>query len=171
MKSTMTPKYIIGSISSGTMRPEDLIPAFCDCLDDIRQNYVYCEVGKEAEARHHHERINDFLASIEQSRNTNEDYYSSEDADYDLEKLFDMLNEYSAPYFYFGSHPGDGADYGFWLPENFEQDFVDNGGLKVADTSEVPADYTGEVLHVSDHGNPTLYSAENGKLTEIWSLV
>ena len=158
-------------MSKTSERPEDLIPAFCNCLDDIREHYVYCPVGQEAEARKHHERINNLLASIEQARNEagEEEYYA--DCDWDLEALFDMLNDYAAPYCYFGSHPGDGADYGFWLSESFEQDFVDNGGLRVNDTSGVPQDYSGEVLHVSDHGNPTLYTADNGKLTEVWALV
>lgn len=34
-----------------------------------------------------------------------------------------------------------------------------------------PDDYHGEWLHVSDHGNATLYVRENGKDTEIWSVV
>ena len=41
--------------------------------------------------------------------------------------------------------------------------------LRVNDTSEVPRGYTGEVLHVNDHGNTTLYTASRGKLTEVWS--
>jgi len=61
-----------------------------------------------------------------------------------------------------------GSYYGFWLSESFEADF---DGLKVSDTSEVPADYSGEVLHVNDHGNATLYAASAGALTEIWSVV
>lgn len=37
---------------------------------------------------------------------------------------------------------------------------------------EYPADdYEGEWLHVSDHGNPTLYVRESGKDKEIWSMV
>lgn len=87
------------------------------------------------------------------------------------ETLFDALQEFAAPYFYFGAHPGDGCDYGFWLVEDVAQQVEDNGGLNVSDTSDVPADYSGEVLHVNDHGNPTLYHADKGHLTEIWSLV
>lgn len=34
-----------------------------------------------------------------------------------------------------------------------------------------PEDYQGEWLHVSDHGNATLYVRENGKDREIWSVV
>lgn len=45
-------------------------------------------------------------------------------------------------------------------------------GLVVSDTSEVPADYDGEVLHINDHGNATLYVADGeGNLKEIAAVV
>jgi len=53
------------------------------------------------------------------------------------------------------------------LSEEFEDDF---DGLKVDDLSEVADDYTGEVLHVNDHGNCTLYASESGELKEIWAI-
>ena len=34
-----------------------------------------------------------------------------------------------------------------------------------------PDDYRGEWLHVSDHGNCTLYVRENGEDREIWGVV
>lgn len=135
-----------GSVSSGTMRPEDLIPAFVSVLEDLVENGEYAELIAKANA-------------IE--------YYDSEDAGDILEELFDALNGAAPAYAYFGAYPGDGSDYGFWLSECFEEDF---DGLKVDDTSEVPVDYTGEVLHVSDHGNPTLYFANSGELMEVWAL-
>ena len=140
--------YSAGCVSTGTMRKEDLIPAFCWELRNL--NHRSPE-----------------LTRIERKAKT-EKYYNSEDSDYDLESLQNMLSEHAQPYFYFGSHPGDGADYGFWLPEFFEDDF---DGLKVDDTSEIPAGYIGEVLHVNDHGNMTLYWKSARKLTEIWAIV
>ena len=92
--------YPMGSISSGTMRKEDLIPAFVDELEyqagkDDKYHIALCE------------RINEAME--------NDGYFDGEDSYFDLEELFDALNEYSAPYFYFGAHPGDGSDYGWWL--------------------------------------------------------
>lgn len=45
-------------------------------------------------------------------------------------------------------------------------------GLVVSDTSDIPRGYRGEVLHINDHGNVTLYRAfRNGNLREIASRV
>jgi len=143
----------IGSVSSATMRPEDLIPAFL------------------WELEHQDKLLKGHKGLIKEinSRMEAEDYYETEDSGYDLEDLFDALNEYAMPGFYFGSHPGDGADYGFWLDEDIEHNF---DGLKVDDLSEIPTGYIGEVLHVNDHGNMTLYyNGANGRLYEIWSIV
>jgi hypothetical protein len=82
--------------------------------------------------------------------------------------LFDALDAYAPAYFYFGAHPGDGADYGFWLSESFPDDF---DGLKVSDTADVPKGHTGEVLHANDHGNMTLYAYSRGRGRELWAVV
>jgi hypothetical protein len=162
-KMNMTAKYIIGSVSHDTMRPDDLIPAFLGALAEL-------DPDKEKAIRTDED--NSAVFAILDTEDDKREDSDGEELDWFLnEVLFDLLNNYAPPYFYFGSHPGDGCDYGFWLSEGFEQDFEDNEGLRVSDTSEVPADYSGEVLHVSDHGNPTLYSAEDGKLTEVWALV
>ena len=174
-------KISIGSVSHATMRPEDLIPAFVDCvqsiIDDLQtsapRDFETCEETKREVAR-----LTDTLADIESRIYRSDDdggeeradYWDSDDANYDLETLFDLLNEYAPPYCYFGAHPGDGSDYGFWPAEDVEREVQDNDGLVVDDTSEVPSDYSGEVLHINDHGNATLYSAHNGELTEIWSI-
>lgn len=165
-------KYLIGSISHGTMREADLIPRFIDALDDLKDEfYAIAPNGKEAEYKAEYSRIQENLARVEQTRKSfpNEDaYYCSDAATYDLEMLFDELNNFAPPYFYFGAHPGDGSDYGFWLSESWEEEF---DGLRVSDTSEVPSDYVGEVMHVSDHGNLTLYAADSGILSEVWGIV
>lgn len=91
----------IGSISSGTMRPEDLIPAF-----------LYALEHQDKRTRAHYNLCRSINARI-----GNDDYYGSEDSDFDLEALCDALDSYAPEGFYFGSHPGNGSDYGFWLSE------------------------------------------------------
>ena len=146
-----------GSVSTGTMRSQDLIESFSSELRFLGHR------SKE-------------LTRIEKRYNTaingefgeDDEYFNNEVSSFDLESLVNMLDSHCLPYFYFGSHPGDGADYGFWISESIEYDY---DGLKVSDTSEVKDSYIGEVLHVNDHGNMTLYTAKKGKLTEVWSVV
>lgn len=147
----------IGSISSATMRPEDLIPAFCSELRYLGHR------SKE-------------LTKIEKRYNTaingefgeNDAYFQDEVSSWDLDSLFDMLDTHALPYMYFGAHAGNGSDYGFWVIDGLEYDF---DGLKVSDTGDVPSDYTGDVMHINERGNMTLYACKRGKLTEIWAVV
>ena len=96
----------MGSVSCGTMREEDLIPAF-----------IYCLKSQKPLHRNHRKLVREIESAME-----SEGYFDSEEASYDLnDGLFDALQEYCLPYFYFGSHPGDGADYGFWLSDTEHQ--------------------------------------------------
>lgn len=54
------------------------------------------------------------------------------------------------------------------LQDYDDQDF---DGLVVGDLVEIRHDYTGQALHINDHGNVTLYAVRNGKLREIASRV
>jgi len=54
----------------------------------------------------------------------------------------------------------------------FEAENREFEGKVVEDLSEVPKGYRGQVLHVNDHGNVSLYNAfKNGNLHEIASRV
>lgn len=145
----MTTTYLpIGSIITGTMRAEDLLPEFLYWLGQMDRSRA-----DAFEVAHG-------LADC--------DDVDAETAQTAVDELFDILGEYAPPYCYFGAHEGDGADCGVWVSWDSLDDF---DGLKVEDTSEVPDDYTGDVLHVNDHGNTTLYTADRGRLTEVWAIV
>jgi hypothetical protein len=90
------------------MRPEDLIPTFYAFL-----NTHAPEVLKAEDQLIYHHLINHRFAD-----HVNwEHYYESEDAVYDLERLFDLMDSIAPETARFGAHPGDGADYGFWETE------------------------------------------------------
>lgn len=163
--------YIIGSISHGTMRDVDLLDSFSCALEYLtkknKEKNEYITICVNAKKyrdfliehedklyKPHHKKLRDSIFETVS-------YIINED-------LFNALNEFAPPYFYFGSHPGDGSDYGFWLSEDIENEF---DGLKVSDLSEVPKDYAGEIL-VNDHGNNSLYYKykTSQKLHEIWSI-
>ena len=186
----------IGSVSHATMLASDLIPTFLSELESQRPlSRVHRKLVREIKRRINDDYSHDHAAEgctcnglgiwncgMNQDA---EDYFGTDDADYDLESLFDALGEYCLPYFYFGAHPGDGSDYGYWLSEDFQDEFADlsttfaksNGAyipdgtnIKVNDLSDVPKGFNGEVLHVNDHGNCTLYAASRGRLREVWAV-
>jgi putative lipase involved disintegration of autophagic bodies len=111
MNTTHTP-FTLGSVSTGTLRAEDLLPAFANKLQ---------ELGGEGmtllnEAYHFLENVLDF-----------QDPY---DVEYPGILAHDLVEELSGrcpPFVFFGAHPGDGADFGFWpdwdaLEEAFDYD-------------------------------------------------
>lgn len=93
----------IGSISHGTMRARDLIPEFRDVLADLNQKSY----------REHLAKYSDTPIADNEVETDDQD---EERADA-LDDLVDRLSAEAPDGAYFGSHPGDGADYGFWLED------------------------------------------------------
>ena len=79
-----------GTISHGTMRAQDLVPAFLDAL----------------------RACNPVLA--EQLDAERPSIYSDEMPEWLNETLWDAMDKHAPEGHYFGSHPGDGSDYGIW---------------------------------------------------------
>jgi len=146
-----------GSISHATMRNQDLIPRFASELRYLGHRSTELTA---IESR--------FSRAMNGKHGESDSYFESEESAFDLEWLFDALNEHSPAYGYFGSHAGDGSDYGFWMDEDIQSNF---DGLIVDDTSKIPAKYRGEILHLNDHGNVTLYFKNRLGLREIWAVV
>jgi len=146
----------VGSVSSGTMRPEDLIPTFLDTLRDL----------DSAQADAFEDGWGDVINAV-----CDEDGEGSEDDSECVNALFDALGEFAPPYCYFGAHEGDGADYGFWVSwDSLEDDCRSGAVLKINDGAEWPDGLDGAeyVLEVTDHGNATLYTPDH---VEVWSVV
>jgi hypothetical protein len=137
----------IGTVSHGTIRTEDLIPALLAELEWLDEDSEWTDLIQRAD------KIENF---------------DSNEAEDTLEELFDAIQQYCPPYCFFGGHIGDSSDFGYWVLESISEDFE---GLKAADLSEVPNTYSGEVLLVNDHGNLTLYSCDKGECKEIWGIV
>jgi len=90
-----------GSVSTGTHRREDLAEAFSLALAGL----VYEGV----------------LGTTITDRALAEFVPVWEELNEYLEALETRLDELAAPFgYYFGSHPGDGADFGFWPLEDHE---------------------------------------------------
>ena len=109
MKPTLSDHYQDQSLSHATMRTEDLIPCFYDFIIDVfgTNNLDELQLIKIGCTVYHSEYLSEKV-------DPPGDYWDSEAASYDLEDLFDLLDEIAPEGYYFGSHPGDGSDYGFW---------------------------------------------------------
>jgi hypothetical protein len=101
-----------GTVSHGTMRPEHLIPAFIAELPTLKREW-YEERWSAVQAGDA-ETIADVLAHFDELTS------QQEAIDYLLDDLHSELEDLSPDGYYFGAHPGDGSDYGWWPIEEDE---------------------------------------------------
>lgn len=101
-------------ISEGTLRREDLIPAFVEALRDRREEIVRV-AGRSPTPRQAVlvEQIDQLLEEIDPWLNDPE-YFRGTKAAWHLEDLIDLLGEAAPEGTYFSAHEGDGACFGFW---------------------------------------------------------
>jgi hypothetical protein len=95
------------SIIHATHRPQDLIPAF---LDELRQ---------ADPAAYEELMVLPFpiVPSYVMDEGDSSDWWTSEECTYALSLLFDLLDGCAPDGCYFGAHPGDGSDFGYWESE------------------------------------------------------
>lgn len=100
------PSYEEGSIITGTLRPQDLVPAFLEVMS-MHHPWAYYQFLKEC---------SELGQDPEIFEDENNPFWLKEDAQDLTNELIDVIN--SAPGMpdgmYFGAHDGDGADFGFW---------------------------------------------------------
>ena len=89
------------TVIHGTLRPEDLVEAFTDEYERLGGRPSNVELFRSHLAR----------------QNFGPSETKEEALSYDLEDLFELLNELAPEGTSFGSHPGDGSDFGFWTHE------------------------------------------------------
>ena len=160
----------IGSISHGTLRTNDLLGTFMGELESLAfLSGEYLSQNHEARDR--------FANLVGEAQDCfDEDGEEIDEEKYDVaeelvnETLPDALQEFAPPYCYFGAHPGDGSDFGFWPCEI--EDIKEQVEFSSTTSQECPPDdFEGEWLHINDHGNCTLYVRNDGDDKEIWSIV
>lgn len=155
----------IGSVSSGTLRNEDLLVTFADLLDEITLAVIKAgdlglgdgellrEQFKLAEGARR------LAVILEKSGDFRDDDLLIKISE-TLRDLIDKINEYAPPLAYFGTLEGDGADFGFW-PDDIDRAASEGECLKL---DELPS----LIAVISDHGNVTMYEIE---AREVWSVV
>lgn len=86
----------LGTVISGTCKVDDLLKAFAD------------ELGED------HRLWDDAMFLVKALRDDRDVVYEANDV---LEELVEELGRRSPEGVYFGTHPGDGADWGYWSEE------------------------------------------------------
>lgn len=96
-------KAQVGTIIQGTLCQQDLLKAFTQELERLTEN------------------TNMYFMLLEEARGALRDIGNGPVSDTDItyvgeliEDLCSHLNEFAPEGHYFGSHEGDGADFGFW---------------------------------------------------------
>jgi len=163
-------QFELGSISTGTLRPEDLIPAFNNALTQIHDGHYYDidemmddETGNAAE-------FGKQPSHDELQRRV-------------VDRLMDELQDACPQFVYFGTHEGDGADFGFWPDSNsLDEALYNQTGAPHLDNvpsyclpmhqdypyGEITLEDDNVIVQLSDHGNVTVMDMFRNVL---WSVV
>ena len=164
------PEFQLGSISTGTLRPEDLLPAFIESLTATGG-----KIPEDLTCGTHLEYTNLPSYSSVGVIDADDAFWQSDDARDDVDALIDALEARCPPFVYFGSLPGDGADFGFWVDTEPLGDALQDGPADEPPTEGWDWDlgeYTlanhGVIVQVFGHGDAIAMDMERNVL---WSLV
>jgi hypothetical protein len=106
-----------GSITRGTLRPEDLIPRFAETLQHLVESRLKDLIeNPPPDFDYQWDACISILKDLGRlDGNLDYDSYWEEDGHVDdLKWLNNRLNDFAPAGHYFGAHPGDGSDFGFW---------------------------------------------------------
>lgn len=165
----------IGTVSHGTMRPDDVLPAMMEALDSIKHD-IAADVRQDDTAEDTEYRIKtvgmiDNVLGAMEARQEDDGYWNDEQAVWDMDEVAQLLESFSPPYVYFGAHPGDGSDYGFWPAHESAHEDAQNGELPSGDELPDEAPDGQLFLHVNERGNIELYRREGDRWESIWVIV
>jgi hypothetical protein len=136
-------KNQLGSVISGTLDQEDLLDAFAS---ELRRLVPDHPLVKQA-----------YALTAEWGEGTPEEAQQLYDLVYELE---DALSELCPPFLYFGPHPGDGSNFGFWLDwEALKEAMYTEGAPK---GEYIHLEEQGLWVLVNDRGNVSVFEDDNG---------
>ena len=158
----------LGSVSTGTLEPADLLETFTRELGRL--------VALSNRLPEYEPLLTETRAILAAMEGAPDDCgYQGDAQDGPLEDVINALGEFAPPYAYFGPYCGDGADFGFWPDwEAIEEAEHDGTLAKIADPSNLDDITRGQLdaLYVNDHGNATLYQREpSGRWRVVWEVV
>ena len=157
------------SVSHGTLKTEDLLNALGNELEWlILRNGDFLSLPENFATR---DRLNKLVGDAGDCFGKDGETLTPEGEENGSEivnKLCDALTEFAPLYGQFGTHCGDGADFGYWTDLDSVKEQV--GFVSHVDREYPEAGFEGEWLHVNERGNCTLYVREGDVDREIWSI-
>lgn len=103
--------FLDASVSSGTLVNSDLLEKFVYALTSIML------ANSDHSSKKNVELVAEASQLVRQMKKHPQNMLAQDDAEFLVEDLHEALNEYAPEGYYFGAHPGDGADFGFWKSE------------------------------------------------------
>ncbi len=172
----------LGTISSGTLRVEDVLPAMLRALKPLRLSRVERATVHTAHARWNAS-PSDLNAvypptAVTLAGSTLSETWAEMLGEW-LTELYDIASAHCPDYCSVGSTEGDGAEIGVWPDmDSLIGDSADpgyTGGPEgdgyVADSRETAGVGHTHAYEVNDHGNATLYRRAGRQWVECWSVV
>lgn len=98
--------FKVGTIISGTLRPQDLVPTFLTVLDTVAPA-VSAQLAVLPFGYIPNTALED----------DGDDWWDSIECASKLNELIEVLQDHAPDGTIFGAHPGDAADFGFWPEE------------------------------------------------------
>ena len=146
-----TPKLTlakVGSVSHGTCNPDHLVSRLADELEWQISRNSFLSLPENFPLR---DRLNALHGeALDAYCDDGETLKDDCDSNELLAELFEALETFAPPYCYFGAHPNDGADYGFW-PSMYSIEELPEGDSDASRQGE-------DCREVNDHGNVTVWS-------------
>ena len=166
-----------GSISTGTLRTQDLLSAFISEGESQQlRNGAFLATPEGMPLR---DRLAKVIGEAQDAFADDGETLSESGEEFGEEivnDFCDVLSEFAPAYGDFGAHCGDGADFGYWVDVESVKEQVEFVSSRRV---EFPADdFRGEWLHVNERGNCALYVRESDETKpdgytdrELWSIV
>ena len=138
-------QFEIGSISTGTLNPKDLLPTFARELERHAPDHAMVTAAYAIQV------------------------YDDGGASELINEIQAELQNYCPPFVTFGTLEGDGADFGFWPDmDSLEEALIDPEWTLIdGELYRIPRDEA-VLVHVNDHGNVTVMDLNRNVL---WAVV
>lgn len=164
-------KFELGTISHGTLRPQDIAAALLAEFDEILDKHQIADLSCIA-------------YYDEDSDEMDDDKQEARDLLENWPEIFaDVCDTIEAhedfpPFCYLGAHEGDGADLGIWISWDAIGEAEHCGEVvRISDLSDIDDMSRDDIaeaewfLLINDHGNATLYPVAIAAGEEAWSVV